>query len=170
MRVLVTVGSKHGATVEIARQVRDALANRGVDAELESPDAVRSLDGFDAVVLGSAIYAGQWRPDAKAFVARFGDQLSAMPVWAFSSGPLGDPPVPQGDPEGAAEIIDATGARGHRVFAGKLDRSKLNLVERSMVKAVKAPYGDYRDWDAIRSWADGIGEALAYLERDLVNS
>ena len=29
-----------------------------------------------------------------------------------------------------------------------------------IVKAVKAPDGDFRDWDAIRAWADGIAAVL----------
>jgi hypothetical protein len=29
-----------------------------------------------------------------------------------------------------------------------------------IVKAVKAPDGDFRDWDTIRAWADGIAAEL----------
>jgi menaquinone-dependent protoporphyrinogen oxidase len=48
-----------------------------------------------------------------------------------------------------------------------LDRSGLNIVERSIVGVVKAPDGDYRDWDAIRAWAAAIAAALA-LPREVV--
>ena len=36
----------------------------------------------------------------------------------------------------------------------------MNLIERWMVKNVKAPLGDFRDWDAINAWASGIAGAL----------
>jgi hypothetical protein len=29
-----------------------------------------------------------------------------------------------------------------------------------MLKNVKAPVGDFRDWEAIASWAEGIAEEL----------
>jgi menaquinone-dependent protoporphyrinogen oxidase len=57
-------------------------------------------------------------------------------------------------------MIATTGARDHRVFAGKLERKGLRFVERAMVKAFRAPYGDFRDWDAIRPWAEGIASEL----------
>jgi len=37
---------------------------------------------------------------------------------------------------------------------------KLNFIERSMVKNIKAPVGDFREWDAITSWAIGIATIL----------
>ncbi len=46
--------------------------------------------------------------------------------------------------------------RGHRVFAGRLDRAALSIGERLIIKGVKAPYGDFRDWPAIDAWADGV--------------
>jgi menaquinone-dependent protoporphyrinogen oxidase len=163
MKVLISAGSKHGATEEIAAQIRDALRERGIDGELVSPDAVMDVGGYDAVILGSAIYAGRWRPEMKSLVERLEEQLRELPVWVFSSGPLGDPPTSAQDPVDAKLMTDRTGAREHMLFAGKLDRTKLNFVERSMVKAVKAPYGDYRDWDEIREWADRIASDLVAL-------
>jgi menaquinone-dependent protoporphyrinogen oxidase len=56
--------------------------------------------------------------------------------------------------------MDATRARAHQVFSGKLDRSALSHVERLMVRAPRAPEGDFRDWDAIRAWARAVAAAL----------
>jgi menaquinone-dependent protoporphyrinogen oxidase len=115
---------------------------------------------FDAVVVGSAIYGGRWLKPAKQFVESNSKALRARPVWLFSSGPLGDPPAPEGDPADAAPMVEASGARDHRVFGGKLDKKGLSLVEKAMVKAVHAPEGDYRDWNDIRTWAIGIAHSL----------
>ena len=46
------------------------------------------------------------------------------------------------------------------VFHGTVDMEKLNFIEKSMIKNVKAPIGDFRDWDAITSWAVMIADEL----------
>ncbi len=62
--------------------------------------------------------------------------------------------------------IPNDGARDIVVFHGKLDPAKLNLIERAAIRMVKAPLGDYRDWDAIYEWALGIKAALKALVPD----
>jgi menaquinone-dependent protoporphyrinogen IX oxidase len=48
---------------------------------------------------GSAIYAGSWLPAAKRFAEQHRAQLATLPLWVFSSGPLGAAnPQPQDDP------------------------------------------------------------------------
>jgi menaquinone-dependent protoporphyrinogen oxidase len=59
-----------------------------------------------------------------------------------------------------AEILTATRARDHRVFAGRLVRRQLSFPERAIVSALRVPEGDFRDWPQIRRWADEIAEAL----------
>ena len=81
------------------------------------PDQVKAVDSFDVVMLGSAV-CGALAQAARALVDRSGDALAARPVWLFSSGPIGDPPKPEEDPVNVAEILQATKARKHRVFAG----------------------------------------------------
>ena len=58
------------------------------------------------------------------------------------------------------DVVDATGAREHRSFAGALLRERLGFAERAVVAALHAPYGDFRDWDAIEAWAAEIAAAL----------
>jgi len=61
LRVLVSAASRHGATTEIAREIAAALSEAGLEPVVLAPDAVASLEGFDAAVLGSAIYmASGW--------------------------------------------------------------------------------------------------------------
>ena len=161
MRVIVTAASKHGSTSDIAQAIGSALAAHEIDADVWSIDAVESLDGYDAVVLGSAVYMGHWLEPAKRFVQRHAHALRERPVWLFSSGPLGDPAKPEGSPADAAAMSEATGAREHMVFPGSLDKHRLGIAERAMVAAVKAPEGDFRPWDEIDAWADRIAAALA---------
>jgi len=160
VRVVVAAASKHGATAEIADRIAGALNGSGLDAEVIGPGQLDTVDGYDAVVIGSAVYAGRWRREARELAARIGASDPPPPVWLFSSGPLGDPPKPDEEPVDVAGIVESTSARGHRVFAGKLDKAKLSLGERAITKAVRAPEGDYRDWDDIAGWAEEIADTI----------
>jgi menaquinone-dependent protoporphyrinogen oxidase len=163
MRILVTVASKHGATFEIAEVISDVLSLCGLDSVTMSVEDA-TLDGFDAVIIGSAVYAGHWRNTATDFVHHHEQRLRAMPVWLFSSGPIGDPPKPAEDPAGIADLVAASGAREHQVFAGMLDKRQLGFAERAVVATLRSPIGDFRDFGQVRAWADGIAEALRALD------
>jgi menaquinone-dependent protoporphyrinogen oxidase len=91
MTVLVTAASRHGATREIAEAVGRALAERGVETDVREIEEAGDPAAFEAVVLGSAVYMGQWLEPARRYVEEHGEALSARPVWLFSSGPLGEP-------------------------------------------------------------------------------
>jgi menaquinone-dependent protoporphyrinogen oxidase len=160
MRILVTAASKHGSTAEIADLIGSVLARHGLDADTVALADVTSLDGYDAVVLGSAVYAGHWLKPAVQFVDRHAAALAERRVWLFSSGPIGEPPIPADDSVDASGVVASVGAVEHRTFAGALHRQRLSFPERALVAALRAPYGDFRDWEAIRSWAHGIAASL----------
>jgi menaquinone-dependent protoporphyrinogen oxidase len=163
MRVLVTTASKHGSTDEIGRAIAEALNGQGIETGFLAPEDVISAHRYDAVIMGSAVYAGRWMSSMKSMAHRLAAELVDRPVWLFSSGPIGDPPKPEEDPVDVAPMIEATGARGHVVFTGKLDKSVLSFGERAIVAAFKAPEGDFRDWDEIRKWAEEVAGELASL-------
>jgi menaquinone-dependent protoporphyrinogen oxidase len=167
LRVLVTAASKYGATAGIAQAIAETLTEHGLTATVLAPEQVDSIEGYDAVVLGSAVYTGHWLDPAKDLVARSRDALAARPVWLFSSGPVGDPSrklVQQMgvDPVDVGDILTATKARGHRMFAGKLDRKNLGFAQRAALLAFRGLEGDFRDWGEIRVWAEGIARDLAH--------
>lgn len=156
MRILVTTASKHGSTREIAEVIAQELQASPVEVEVRNAEEVGTLTGYDAVILGSGIYAGSWLPAARQFVERNRAALARIPVWLFSSGPLGDDPQPKSDPQKLIEPLGNLNARDHQVFVGKLLLRDLGFAERLLTRAIGAPEGDFRDWDAIRSWARTI--------------
>lgn len=166
-RVLVTAASKHGATHEIAaalaRWLPETAAGRAIGLTAAAVPAENGPDpaGFGAVVLGSAVYVGRWLEPARDWAAAHTAVLRHCPVWLFSSGPIGEPPFPPDEPHDARPVAAMLGARGHRVFPGRLDKSRLTFGERAMVTAMRAPVGDFRDWELVRAWAEEIGSALA---------
>ena len=159
LRVLVVVASRHGATAEIGTALARALADSGVGRAAvigaavclpveQRPDPAP----YDAVVLGSAVYAVRWLEPARQYAATHAAALRGRPVWLFSSGPIGEPPFPADEPHDIGTLTNVTGARGHRVFPGRLEKNRLSFGERAMVTAMRAPVGDFRDWDAVRAW------------------
>ena len=161
MKALIITASKHGSTAEIGRVIGEVLLEHGIKTDVQlGPEAVSSLHGYDVAVLGSAVYAGHWMKSMRVLAERFAEELAARPVWLFSSGPIGDPPKPDEDPVDVARVMEMTGALGHAVFAGKIDKSRLGFGERAVVSALKVPSGDFRDWDEIRRWATGIAQEL----------
>jgi len=159
-RVLVSAGSKHGSTLEIAEKIGEVLRDRGYEVDVAPPDKVVELGLYEAVILGSAVYAGHWTPSAVELAERVAEQRENLATWMFSSGPIGNPPKPEEDPVDIAELFETTGARAHQMFSGKIDKSKLGFGEKAILIAVRAPEGDFRDWDEIAAWAGEIADQL----------
>jgi menaquinone-dependent protoporphyrinogen oxidase len=160
MKVLVSAASKYGATSEIAQAVADVLVGKGLDVTVVPPQEVGTVEEFDAAVLGSAVYMGQWMKPARELAERQAAALAARPVWLFSSGPVGEPAKPADNPVDVTKILAATKARDHQVFTGKLARKHLSFPDRAMASAIRAAEGDFRNWAHIRAWAAGIADAL----------
>lgn len=159
MKVLVAVASKYGSTREVGQAIAEELRAANLDVDLREPGEVTSLDGYDAVVLGSAVYIGQWLESARALAQGQAAGLASRPTWLFSSGPISGKPLPEQAVDVSA-IVQGTRSREHRLFSGKLDRRLLSFVERALTLALRAPEGDFRDWDDIRAWARQIAASL----------
>jgi menaquinone-dependent protoporphyrinogen oxidase len=160
MQVLIVHGSKLGATTGIAEMLAVAFADRGVTADVRPAESDPNPREYDAVIVGSALYAGHWRPDARHFVTHHKDELRRMPVWFFSSGPLDRSaeekeiaPVHE-----VAQLAREVGARGHETFGGKLDPQEARgIVAKLMARKLS---GDWRDQQHIVTWADTIADQL----------
>jgi len=163
--LLIAYATKYGATAEIAEKIGVVLREAGLQADVRPADRVGDPSAYGAVVLGSAVYAGQWRKETATFLQANEAELAGRPVWIFSSGPTGE-----GDPvelmkgwrlpEALQPVVDRIQPRDIAFFHGVLDMDKLNLAEKLIVKALKAPAGDFRDWQAITAWAAAIAAAL----------
>jgi menaquinone-dependent protoporphyrinogen oxidase len=161
-KVLVGYASKHGSTHEIAEFIAARLRESGLAVETLRMASLSPEQPYDAAVLGSGIYYGSWLGDAVEFVRHNQAELGRRPVWLFSSGPLGaHVEDAEEQPKDIASLREAIHPRGHEVFFGALDRSRLSFPERMIVKGVRAPEGDFRDWARIEDWARGIAGELA---------
>jgi menaquinone-dependent protoporphyrinogen oxidase len=165
--VLVAYGSKHGATAEIADRIGAILREAGLTVDVRPAGDVDSLDGYRAVVLGSAVYMLRWRRDARRLLRRVRHRRVDQPVWLFSSGPLD-----HDEHDDMSRIVssrvrraaDWPGVVDHALFAGRFPIEPSNFIERSMVKKAPEDERDFRDWNAIGAWARKIAESAPRAE------
>lgn len=170
-RVLVAYASKYGATRDIAEKIGQVLQQSGFTVDVLPAGNAGEIREYKAVVLGSAVYAGSWRKEAVQFLTDNEAMLAQHPVWFFSSGPTGE-----GDPvelmkgwtfpEAQKPIAERIQPRDIALFHGEIDTKKLNFGEKLIVKGVRAPVGDFRVWESVTTWAEGIAETL----RETVNA
>ena len=160
MQVLVTVGSRHGSTREIGAEIADVLERAGHTVILLDPDEVTSLDGFDAVVLGSSVYVGRLSASVRALADRLEGPLAESPLWLFWSGPIGNPPRPTEEPDDVAYLARRLSPLGQHEFGGRVERGELGMAERALVAMVGAKPGDYRDFEDVDAWAATIAATL----------
>lgn len=157
-QVLVAYASKMGATKEIAEAIGARLTERGLHATVLDAGAVDSVDRYHAVVLGSAVYAARWRPEAVRFVRRHRAALSDRSTWLFESGWVGKRPASVTATPGARRRASQLGAPAPTVFGGRLDPAlATGLLDRSLARRMP---GDARDWDEIGAWADRVADEL----------
>jgi menaquinone-dependent protoporphyrinogen oxidase len=159
MNVLVAYGSTGGGTGDIAGWIAEELRAAGHTALARPAAEVDDIDGYDAVILGSSLYAYGWHLDARRFVQRFAGRAGDRPVWLFSSGPL-DTSADTGPiepvPHARAALRDL-GAREHVTFGGRMTTDAhgwLGHVAQRLAREGHA--GDFRNPPRVRAWARGL--------------
>lgn len=156
MKVLVAYASRHGSTTAIASVIAATLRDAGLEVDCLHVDKAGELAAYDAFVLGSAVYANHWLPEARRFVVRHRRTLANRPSWMFSSGPLDDSAltttIPA--PRSIAALARSIGCGEHVTFGGRLARNASGVIASRLAKTHS---GDFRDWSQIRHWAQRVG-------------
>ncbi len=160
-KVLVAYGSRHGSTAETAKRIGETLRDRGLQVDVLDAGTVHDLTHYSKIILGSSVYIGLWHKSAVRFLRKNMELLKKLPVWLFICGPT-DPGNPSDlmdgwlYPKSLQPVIEQINPRGIICFGGKLALNTLNPFEKWIIRNVKAPEGDYRDWQAITRWAGTI--------------
>ena len=165
-KILVTYATRAGSTLEVAALVAAALRTAGATVDVKYVRAVHELSGYDAVVIGSAIRMGQWLPEAVEFVKANRETLSHIPMAYFLVSGFLRKDTPEMRQRALAyldpvrKILEPVSIG---LFAGKMDYSTMDWTDRSIAEAVSSSEGDWRNWQAIRSWAHDLLPAFSHV-------
>ena len=158
-KTLIAYASKCGSTGEVAEAIAKVLCDLGTDVDVRLAEEISSLDGYNRVIIGSAIRMGRWLPDAKNFVEAQQARLAELPTMIFSVhlSNLGDDEAARAARAAyTAPVHELIMPQAEAFFAGKMDMARLDFLSRMIIKAMKSPEEDKRDWDAIHAWAQDV--------------
>lgn len=167
-KILVTYASRSGSTVGVAQTIARTLVEQGIPVEVLPMKEVHDLTPYGAVVAGSAIQSHLWLPEAMEFIRTHQAQLQQKPFAAFLvCMALAMNTTPSQQQKQAeigtwlAPVRALVTPISEGLFAGELNISRLpsfseRLQCRLSVLLGEWKEGDYRDWDAIRAWAQAL--------------
>ncbi len=166
IKILVAYATTHGSSQEVAETVAKCLHESGCEAEIQPAKQVKTLDGYDAVVLGAPLYMFKLHKDAFRFLSRFKDSLlKGISVAVFAGGPFGE--VTPQIWEEVRQNLDKELARESwlkpvsvLVVGGKFDPNSLRFPYNLIPAMKQQPASDFRDWEAIRRWASALAAQI----------
>jgi len=162
--VLVAYATRYGSTQEVAEAVAETLRDCGLGVDIQPMREVRTLEGYDAAVLGAALYMFRWHKDARRFLSRHRKALAELPVAVFALGPVHDPYDEEEWRDSRAQLDKELAKHGWlipvalEILGGKFDPAKLRFPINLL--AGSEPASDLRDWEAIRTWASDLASKL----------
>jgi menaquinone-dependent protoporphyrinogen oxidase len=158
--VLVGFSTVYGSTQEVAEAIAKTLGEAGAAVSLQPARKVRSLDGYQAVVLGAPLYMFRWHKEARQFLSRHRKELSALPVAIFALGPFHnkEEELHSAHEQLGKELQKYSWLQpaAVQVFVGKFDPDRLRFPYNLIGPLKKMPASDERDWEAIRDWANAL--------------
>ena len=156
-KILVLYTTRAGSTAEIAAAIGQTLSGRGFHVDVKPVKGVSHLEGYQAVILGSAIRMGGWLPEMVKFIQSNQTTLNALPTALFTVHMLNadDDEASRAGHEGYTAPVRALLPNAPEAFfSGVMDFSRLSFLDRFIAKMVKAVESDQRDWEKIRNWAN----------------
>lgn len=168
-KVLVAYASRYGSTAGVATAIAQTLSQKGIAADAKFVAHVTNLSEYRAVIVGSPVISSVWAQEAINFVQANKSELSQKPVAYFlTCMTLGLTNQPEARQK-IASVLEAVEKQipdvkplDKGLFAGALDYNKMSLFMQLLYRAFAedTTSGDFRNWQAIRTWAEMIGPKL----------
>jgi len=161
--VLVAYATRHSATAGVAENIADVLCGLNHKVDLRYVENVSSIEDYDAVIVGSAIYEFNWLPVAKDFIERFKLPLASIPV-AYFFGCAALKEDTEENQEAVLTFINPVLVEYPDIvpvdigrFGGAVDFSRLSPFETTIINLIGVTENeDWRDWVKIGAWAEKV--------------
>lgn len=161
-QILVAYASGSGSTAEVAEAIAAEIEKEGLNTIVQNVIEVDSVAPYSGVVIGSSIRFGRWLPEAIACLEHIKTEIGDKPIAYFTTCLT----LVDDTKENRQIVLDymepllikiAPDIKpiGLGLFAGSLDPA------RQAIMVSDGPLGDFRNWDAIREWAQKIAARLA---------
>ncbi|MCL2763227.1 MAG: flavodoxin domain-containing protein [Treponema sp.] len=132
MKTIIFYATKHGAAGEIARRIADKM-DGAVMHDLKQGE-IPSLNDFDRIIIGSSIYAGTIRREAKAFLSKNAGLLREKKPGLFLCGMDTSRKKKYFDANFPPDMLQTAKTTGF--LGGIFDPKKAGILERLIMKAV----------------------------------
>jgi len=168
-KILIAYATKHGATSSAASKIADVLCEEGFQVDLKLARKVKNISEYDAVIVGSPIYIGQWLCGARQFLNRYQAVLAEKQVAVFVTCTYlkDDDATPERRARAKELYIDPIFEKlpeiepvSSGILSGEFLYKELYPVEYILMKLAKFPEGDFRNEEKIRTWALEISALL----------
>jgi menaquinone-dependent protoporphyrinogen oxidase len=160
-KILVTYATRTGSTVGVASAIGETLASRGFSVDVKPLNERPSLEGYQAVVIGSAVNGYKWLPEAVEYVEARQDALKKLPVALFCVHALntGSKASSKKNRESyLKDIRPLVNPLCEGYFAGMCGKpGETGGIAMWFARTfMDATPGDGRDWGKIRGWANAL--------------
>jgi menaquinone-dependent protoporphyrinogen oxidase len=146
VKVLIAYTTKKGSTREVAERIGEVLQAKGIEVKVADIKDKPKVEGYDAAIVGAPIMMGSLLHRAPKFVKKHLAYLQDKPFACFA---LGGTLAEDTEENRAimlkklAKITDKIKPVDIGLFGGRYDDER-----------------DYRDWDKIKAWAEGLAGKL----------
>jgi len=164
-KILVAYGTAAGSTAEVAQAVGEEMEKAGVVADVRPVEEVNSLEGYDAVVVGTAVRAFRILSNTKRFMRKHKRALHQVPAAYFLVCLTMGEDKPENVKQAigfAKPMIKIKEPVDLGLFGGCLQHDTLTGMFAKAMKNV--PEQDHRDWDKIKAWGRETLPKLVEME------